>query len=505
VVQQVLRKNNISYSPEINPYICDSCQLAKSHQLPYPVSTSVSTVPLEQVFSDVWGPAPESAGKHSYYVSFIDDFSKFTWIYLLKKRSDVYQVFLNFQQLVERKFDRKIITMQTDWGGEYEKLNSFFQKVGITHHVSCPHAHQQNGSAERKHRHIVEVGLALLANASMPLKFWDEAFLTATFLINLLPSKVINHDTPVERLLHTKPNYDSLRVFGCACWPNLRPYNQCKLSFRSTRCVFLGYSPRHKGVKCLDVSTGRVYISRAVVFDENIFPFAELHPNAGRRLKQDILLLPQQTPNNGDANIDDYMPLPVVPIVTNIGGADTVITDQESARKSGSSDTETDDNSPTRCARQNNPEADPGTDPEADSGAHFLDPEVDPGAAFLDPEAGPGAGAASPDSEVDTTRTKPDTTRTEPCSEPGSSSHARGPCADESGIFTSSTPPTPPASPVFRSASPRSPRRTPEQRSRLPSPAHNPDADDNSSSRDSSPASPPPPPPAPRTRLQKGI
>jgi histone deacetylase 1/2 len=76
--------------------------------------------------------------------------------------------------------------------------------------VSCPHAYQQNGSAERKHRHIVEVGLAFLANASMPLKYWDEAFLTATFLINLLPSKVINHDTPVERLLNTVPNYESL-------------------------------------------------------------------------------------------------------------------------------------------------------------------------------------------------------------------------------------------------------------------------------------------------------
>jgi histone deacetylase 1/2 len=143
VVQQVLRKHRISFSPEINPYICDSCQLAKSHQLPYHVSTSVSTVPLEQVFSDVWGPAPLSVGKHSYYVSFIDDFSKFTWIYLLKKKSDVYQVFLNFQQLVERKFDRKIVTMQTNWGGEYEKLHGFFQKIGITHHVSCPHAHQK--------------------------------------------------------------------------------------------------------------------------------------------------------------------------------------------------------------------------------------------------------------------------------------------------------------------------------------------------------------------------
>jgi histone deacetylase 1/2 len=179
---------------------------------------------------------------------------------LLKKRSDVYQVFLNFQQLVERKFGRKIITMQTDWRGEYEKLHGFFQKVGITHHVYYPHAHQQNGSAERKHRHIVDVGLALLANASMPLKYWDEAFLTATFLINLLPSKVLNFMTPVEKLLNVKPNYDFLRVFGCACWPNLRPYNTRKLAFRSKRCVFLGYSPMHKGVKCLDISTGRCYI-----------------------------------------------------------------------------------------------------------------------------------------------------------------------------------------------------------------------------------------------------
>jgi hypothetical protein len=95
-------------------------------------------------------------------------------------------VFHNFQQLVERQFGRKILTIQSDWGGEYEKLNSFFQKIGIEHHVSCPHAHQQNSSAKRKHRHIVEVGFALLTNASMPLKFWDEVFLTATHLINML-------------------------------------------------------------------------------------------------------------------------------------------------------------------------------------------------------------------------------------------------------------------------------------------------------------------------------
>ena len=188
--------------------------------------------------------------------------------------------------------------MQTDWGGEYEKLNPFFQKIGIAHHVSCPHAHQQNGSAERKHRHIVEVGLALLANASMPLKFWDEAFLTATYPINMLPSPVINHENPMERLKNEKPDFSSLRVFGCACWPNLRPYNKRKLAFHSKQCVFLGYSHMHKGVKCLDVSSGRDYVSRDVVFDESVFPFASLHPNVGALLRKEILLLPEFLQNS---------------------------------------------------------------------------------------------------------------------------------------------------------------------------------------------------------------
>ena len=124
----------------------------------------------------------------------------------------------------------------------------------------------------------------------------------------MLPSHVINHETPVERLLHTKPDYKSLRVFGCACWPNLRPYNNRKLMFRSKQCVFLGYSAQHKGVKCLDVSTGRVYISRDVVFDETQFPFAKLHPNADALLRKEILLLPPHlsgAPCEGNDNCTD--------------------------------------------------------------------------------------------------------------------------------------------------------------------------------------------------------
>jgi histone deacetylase 1/2 len=111
--------------------------------------------------------------------------------------------------------------MQTDWRGEYQTLNSFFQRVGISNLVSYSHAHQQNGPAKRKHRHIVEVGLSLLAYASMPLKYWDEAFLTAVYLINRLPSKVIQSQTPMECLFGSSNEYSLPRTFGCACWPNL--------------------------------------------------------------------------------------------------------------------------------------------------------------------------------------------------------------------------------------------------------------------------------------------
>jgi len=84
---------------------------------------------------------------------------------------------------------------------------------------------------------------------------------------------------------HTPPNYSLLKVFGCTCWPHLRPYNKQKLSFRSKECVFLGFSSLHKGYKCLDTDSGRVYISRDIIFDENVFPFKRASLNSSPTLQ----------------------------------------------------------------------------------------------------------------------------------------------------------------------------------------------------------------------------
>jgi hypothetical protein len=95
--------------------VCDACQRAKSHQLPYNRSTRVSSFPLELVHSDVWGPAIASSSGFKYYVSFVDDFSRYTWIYLIKHKSDVEQIFYDFQHHVERLLDTKIRAIQSDW------------------------------------------------------------------------------------------------------------------------------------------------------------------------------------------------------------------------------------------------------------------------------------------------------------------------------------------------------------------------------------------------------
>jgi hypothetical protein len=129
---------------------------------------------------------------------------------------------------------------------------------------------------------------SLLFQSSIPARYWVEGLHTATYLLNCLPTKAISTTSPYFALHGVAPSYEHLRVFGCACYPNLSAKTAHKLAPRSTRCIFLGYSADHKGYRCLDHTTNNIVVSRHVVFDEVDFPFS-----ASPRLTNDLDILLQ--------------------------------------------------------------------------------------------------------------------------------------------------------------------------------------------------------------------
>jgi hypothetical protein len=155
---------------------------------------------------------------------------------------------------------------------------SFFLTHGIQLCLSCPYTTPHNGQTERIIRTTTNMIRYLLFQESLPTSYWAEPLHTTTHLLNRLPSKAVSHPSPHFALYGTTLSYDHLRVFGCACYPNTSATAPHKLSPHSTSCVFLGYSPDHKGYRCLDIVTHRILISRHIVFDEDVFPLVGSSP-----------------------------------------------------------------------------------------------------------------------------------------------------------------------------------------------------------------------------------
>ncbi|PKU72953.1 Retrovirus-related Pol polyprotein from transposon TNT 1-94 [Dendrobium catenatum] len=274
-LSSIAKTLSISF-PSSSNFLCKSCNVAKSHKLKFNKRTSATTSSFEIIHSDVWGPAPEqSLNGFRYYVIFTDDFTRFSWIYFMHTKQETFSNFKTLCSYIHTQFNKTPKTLQTDGGGEYMSaaFKSYLQEHGIQHHVSCPHTPEQNGIAERKHRHVLKLTRAILHASNLPAKFWSDAIGTSIHLINRLPRKNYPHLSPYQLLYNKEPNYSYLRVFGCLCYPWLRPNAAHKLAPRSQECIFLGYSSQHKGYKCYNLHTHKTIMSRHVVFWEQEFPY----------------------------------------------------------------------------------------------------------------------------------------------------------------------------------------------------------------------------------------
>ncbi|PRQ17191.1 putative RNA-directed DNA polymerase [Rosa chinensis] len=251
---------------------CETCHMSKFTRLPFQISQSRATQPFEIIHSDVWGPASlESFDGYRFYVTFIDDFTRTTFVYLLKFKSEVFKCFQDFHNLVTNHFSSKICILRSDNGTEYTSkiMTDYLSAQGIIHQTSCVGTPQQNGIAERKNRDLLEKARALMLQTNVPKKFWSQGIQTAAYIINRLPSSVLNFKSPFEVLKGRKVDITHLRVFGCTCFVHVQSNHRDKFDPRAVKCVFLGYSSTQKGYKCYNSQTRKLFVSRDVHFDES--------------------------------------------------------------------------------------------------------------------------------------------------------------------------------------------------------------------------------------------
>lgn len=237
--------------------ICDVCHHAKQSRLLFQRSCNSAEHIFELLHIDVWGPygVPSLSGAR-FLLTIVDAFSRAVWVYLMKTKCQVSGLLTQFFAYVKNHFDTTVKTVRTDNGSEFLSLNcqKLFAEHGVLHQRTCVYTPQQNGIVERKHRHLIQVARALLFQGGLSHKFWGEAVLHTAYLINLLPSVVLNWVSPYEKLHGKVPSFDQLKVFGCLVFATVVGPHQRKFDSRARKCIFLGYISGCKGFKLYDLT-----------------------------------------------------------------------------------------------------------------------------------------------------------------------------------------------------------------------------------------------------------
>ncbi|KAJ4769803.1 Retroelement pol polyprotein-like [Rhynchospora pubera] len=259
--------------------VCEICLQAKQTKDVFPISINKAVDSFDLIHSDVWGPykIASHCGAH-YFLTIVDDCSRAVWVFLMAEKKEATTLLISFCAMVKNQFGKSVKCIRTDNGLEFanKRVLEFCADNGILHQKSCVHTPQQNGRVERKHRHILNVARALRFQAHLPLEFWGECILAAVYLINRTPTRLLANKTPYELLFGKTPTYNAIKTFGCLCYISCKHPGLDKFEKRSQKCVFVGYPYGKKGWKVYDLNTRKILVSRDVVFDEMVFPFAEL-------------------------------------------------------------------------------------------------------------------------------------------------------------------------------------------------------------------------------------
>ena len=260
---------------------CETCIQAKQPRKSFTTCIERETNLLELVHSDVCDSNDVlTRGGKRYFITFIDDFSKYCYVYLVNHKSELFDKFKVYKTEVENQLERKIKILRSDRGGEYTSLDmsNFCEMHGIIHEVTPPYAPQSNGIAERKNRTLLDMVNAMLVSSGLPSNMWGEALYSACHILNRVPYKNFEK-TPYELRRKREPNLKYLKVWGCLAKVNIPINKKRKIGPKTVDCVFVGYSMHSTTYRFLvvnsevsEISNGTIMESRDATFFENIFP-----------------------------------------------------------------------------------------------------------------------------------------------------------------------------------------------------------------------------------------
>jgi len=272
-------KIGLQFSPNFSSSNCSVCPLTKFRRLSFPNSNNLFDLPFDLLHCDIWGPYahPTYEGKR-FFITLVDECSRFTWLFLLKHKSEASIYVKQFFTMVQTQFGVSIKCLRYDNAKELA-LIEFLASIGTLHQFSCVERPEQNLVVERKHQHLLNVARALYFQSIVPISFWGDCVTTATFLINRTLSPLLKHNSPFNILFKKGLDYHALRIFGCLAFASTLPSSRNKFSPRAVPAVFVCYPKGYKGYKLYSLDTKKFFVSRDVVFHESIFPFQTISQN----------------------------------------------------------------------------------------------------------------------------------------------------------------------------------------------------------------------------------
>ena len=211
-----------------------------------------------------------SLSGYEYYVTFIDDYSRKTWIYFLKTKVEVFEKFKEFKALIENHSERRIKTLRTDNGGEYtsKEFEAFCKEAGIKRELTTPYNPQQNGVVERKNGTIMEAMKIMIHDQDVHMHLWDEATRITIYVHNRLSHSALGFKTPKEMYTGKKPKVSHLKIFGFPIYVHIPKENRTKLDPSRKKGIFVGYYEVSKSSRIYISGFHHIDISRDVAFDE---------------------------------------------------------------------------------------------------------------------------------------------------------------------------------------------------------------------------------------------